>query len=68
MTTQPAATRTVTKGDWKVSMTPDDLYRNPMEVAWTFDYLLGKGKVEDLYKRAKQNQCCLLYTSPSPRD
>jgi hypothetical protein len=56
MTTQPAATRTVTKGDWKVSMTPDDLYRNPMEVAWTFDYLLGKGKVEDLYKRAKQNQ------------
>ncbi|MEI9988839.1 MAG: ferritin-like domain-containing protein [Rhizomicrobium sp.] len=46
----------VTKGDWKVSMTPDDLYRNPMEIAWTFDYALGKGKVEDLYKRAKQNQ------------
>jgi hypothetical protein len=46
----------VRKGDWTVSMTPDDLYRNPMEIAWTFDYLLGKGKVEDLYKRAKQNQ------------
>ena len=46
----------VTKGNWKVSMTPDDLYRNPMEIAWTFDYALGAGKVEDLYKRAKQNQ------------
>ncbi len=46
----------VKKGDWTVSMTPDDLYRNPMEIAWTFDYLLGRGKVEDLYKRAKQNQ------------
>ena len=50
------STNTVTKGDWHVSMTPDDLYRNPMEIAWTFDYALGKGKVEDLYKRAKQNQ------------
>ena len=50
------ASRTVTKGNWKVSMTPDDLYRNPMEIAWTFDYALGKDKVEDLYKRAKQNQ------------
>jgi len=49
-------TRTITKGDWKVSMTPDDLYRNPMEIAWTFDYALGRGKVEELYKRAKQNQ------------
>lgn len=48
--------REVRKGDWKVTMTPDDLYRNPMEIAWTFDYALGKGKVEDLYKRAKQNQ------------
>jgi len=48
--------RTVTKGDWTVTMTPDDLYRNPMEIAWTFDYLLGRGKIEDLYKRAKQNQ------------
>lgn len=48
--------KTVTKGDWTVTMTPDDCYRNPMEIAWTFDYLLGRGKVEDLYKRAKQNQ------------
>ena len=48
--------KTITKGDWKVTMTPDDLYRNPMEIAWTFDYALGRGKVEDLYKRAKQNQ------------
>jgi hypothetical protein len=46
----------VQKGAWKVSMTPDDLYRNPMEIAWTFDYDLGTGRVEDLYKRAKQNQ------------
>jgi hypothetical protein len=37
-------------------MTHDDLYRNPMDIAWTFSYDLGKGKVEDLYKRAKQNQ------------
>ena len=48
--------RVVQKGDWKVTMTPDDLYRNPMEIAWTFDYELGEGKVEDLYKRAKKNQ------------
>jgi hypothetical protein len=48
--------RVVKKGDWKVTMTPDDLYRNPMEIAWTFDYELGEGKVEDLYKRAKKNQ------------
>ncbi|HRK71672.1 MAG TPA: ferritin-like domain-containing protein [Micropepsaceae bacterium] len=48
--------RTVRKGKWEVTMTPDDLYRNPMEIAWSFDYLFGKGKVEDLYKRAKQNQ------------
>ncbi|MBU6472703.1 MAG: hypothetical protein KGQ94_08590, partial [Alphaproteobacteria bacterium] len=48
--------RIVQKGDWTVTMTPDDLYRNPMEIAWTFDYELGAGKVEDLYKRAKKNQ------------
>jgi hypothetical protein len=53
---QVADTRTVSKGDWKVAMTPDDIYRNPMEIAWTFDYALGRNKVEDLYKRAKQNQ------------
>ena len=53
---QAQRAKIVQKGGWKVTMTPDDLYRNPMEIAWTFDYLLGKGKVEDLYKRAKQNQ------------
>ena len=53
---QAQQAKVVQKGDWKVTMTPDDLYRNPMEIAWTFDYLLGKSKVEDLYKRAKQNQ------------
>jgi len=53
MTQQP---NVIQKGDWKVTMTPDDLYRNPMEIAWTFSYELGKDKVEDLYKRAKQNQ------------
>ena len=44
------------KGDWKVSMTPDDIYRHPMDIAWTFKYALSADKVEDLYKRAKQNQ------------
>jgi hypothetical protein len=48
--------RVVRKGDWKVTMTPDDVYRNPMEIAWTFDYTLGRGRVEQLYKRAKQHQ------------
>jgi len=48
--------KVIQKGDWKVTMTPDDLYRNPMEIAWTFDYALGHNKVEDLYRRAKQNQ------------
>jgi len=46
----------VTKGDWKVTMNPDDIYRNPMDIAWTFAYEFGQDKVEDLYRRAKQNQ------------
>ncbi len=54
--TQAQAAKIIQKGPWTVSMTPDDLYRNPMEIAWTFAYELGGGKVEDLYKRAKQNQ------------
>jgi hypothetical protein len=44
------------KKDWKVTMTPDDIYKHPMDIAWTFDYALSGDKVEDLYKRAKQNQ------------
>ncbi|MDO8839061.1 MAG: ferritin-like domain-containing protein [Parvibaculum sp.] len=48
--------KVVSKGDWKVTMTPDDIYRNPMDIAWTFDYMFSEDKVEDLYKRAKQNQ------------
>jgi hypothetical protein len=63
MSAQPAP-KTVKKGKWEVTMTPDDLYRNPMEIAWSFDYLLGKGKVEDLYKRAKQNQWDAAETMP----
>lgn len=59
-----AAPKVVKKGKWEVTMTPDDLYRNPMEIAWSFDYLLGKGKVEDLYKRAKQNQWDAAETMP----
>jgi hypothetical protein len=48
---------TTTSGkDWKVTMNPDDIYKNPMSIAWTFDYLMSGDKVEDLYKRAKQNQ------------
>jgi hypothetical protein len=46
----------VSKGDWKVSMTPDDIYRHPMDIAWTFKYELSGDRVEELYKRAKQNQ------------
>jgi len=46
----------VRKGAWQVTMTPDDLYRSPMEIAWSFRYALGEGKVEDLYRRAKRNQ------------
>jgi hypothetical protein len=49
-------TSDVVKGDWKVSMTPDDIYRHPMDIAWTFRYALSGDKVEELYKRAKQNQ------------
>ena len=52
----PVQGKVIKKGKWEVTMTPDDLYRNPMDIAWSFDYLFGKGKVEDLYKRAKQNQ------------
>ena len=51
-----AKAKVVNKGDWKVTMTPDDIYRNPMDIAWTFDYIFSEDKVEDLYKRAKQNQ------------
>ena len=51
-----ANAKVVSKGDWKVSMTPDDIYRNPMDIAWTFNYIFSEDKVEDLYKRAKQNQ------------
>jgi len=54
--TQTMPGKIVQKGDWRVTMTPDDLYRSPMEIAWTFAYELGQGRVEDLYKRAKQNQ------------
>ena len=42
--------------DWKVTMNPDDFYQNPMNIAWSFKYLMSADKVEDLYKRAKQNQ------------
>jgi len=42
--------------DWRVQMNPDDLYQNPMNIAWTFRYDLSADKIEDLYKRAKQNQ------------
>lgn len=46
----------VQKGDWKVMMNPDDIYRSPMDIAWHFSYEFGEEKVEDLYNRAKQNQ------------
>jgi len=48
--------KVVQKGDWKVMMNPDDIYRHPMDIAWHFKYEFGEEKVEDLYNRAKQNQ------------
>lgn len=44
------------KSDWKVSMNPDDIYKNPMSIAWSFDYFMSGDKVEDLYRRAKLDQ------------
>ncbi len=43
-------------GVWKVSMTPDDVHKTLLDIAWTFRYELSGDKVEDLYRRAKQNQ------------
>ena len=31
-------------------------YKTPMDVSWNFDYEAGVPKIEDLYKRAKDNQ------------
>lgn len=56
MFTAQAPGREVRKGDFKVTMTPDDCYRNSMEIAWAFDYALGHDKVEALYQRAKKQQ------------
>jgi hypothetical protein len=42
--------------DWTVEMNPDDLYQNAMNIAWSFSYDMSGDKVEDLYRRAKQNQ------------
>ena len=53
---EPSNAPVVKKGDWKVTMNPDDIYRNPMDIAWTFAYEFGEDKVQDLYNRAKQNQ------------
>jgi hypothetical protein len=42
------------------AQTPDhygiDLYTTQMGVAWNFDYDTGVAKLDDLYKRAKENQ------------
>ncbi|WOF75537.1 ferritin-like domain-containing protein [Parvibaculaceae bacterium PLY_AMNH_Bact1] len=54
--TAPSNSKVVEKGDWKVTMNPDDIYKNPMDIAWHFAYEFGEDKVEDLYNRAKQNQ------------
>ena len=44
------------EADWNVTMNPDDLYKTAMNIAWSFQYDMSGDKVEDLYKRAKQNQ------------
>ena len=41
---------------WLKGKAPDDIYRSPLEIAWTFDYLMSGDKIEDLYRRAKQDQ------------
>jgi len=41
---------------WLAGNTLDDIYRSPLEIAWTFDYLMSGDKIEDLYRRAKQDQ------------
>ena len=55
--------------------TPDDLKKlSPNEVHLTIKNLnAGYGKMEilhnfDLFVNKAQSLCCLLYTSPSPRD
>ena len=35
---------------------PDDCYDNTMQIAWKFSYDVSDPKLEDLYRRAKQNQ------------
>ncbi len=35
---------------------PNEIYKNAMQIAWTFDYDFSNGRVEKLYRRAKQNQ------------
>ncbi|MEQ1687363.1 MAG: hypothetical protein ABL874_02195, partial [Sphingopyxis sp.] len=55
-TAKPRSESAIPRSDWKVTMNPDDLYKNPMNVAWSFDYFLSGDKVEDLYKRAKVDQ------------
>ena len=52
----PAITFAKEKPQWKVVMNPDDAYRNAMSIAWSFRYQMSGDKVEDLYRRAKQNQ------------
>ncbi|MBU2586799.1 MAG: ferritin-like domain-containing protein [Alphaproteobacteria bacterium] len=42
--------------NWLKGQSPDDIYRSPLEIAWTFDYLMSGDKIEDLYRRAKQDQ------------
>ena len=53
---KPITDKLQPSNDWKVTMNPDDIYKNPMSIAWTFKYIMSGDKVEDLYKRAKQNQ------------
>ncbi|MBT4169739.1 MAG: hypothetical protein HOE05_16500, partial [Rhodospirillaceae bacterium] len=36
--------------------TADDYYENAMQIAWNFKYDVSDQKLQDLYRRAKQNQ------------
>ncbi len=49
----PAA---IESGAMDLGMTADDIYENTMQIAWKFSDDIADPKLEDLYRRAKQNQ------------
>jgi len=50
------AALTMPNSKFTVDMTPDETYRTMTAIAWKFSYDYPEQKVEELYRRAKQNQ------------